>query len=328
MPRFPILHTTNPELFRSRTCSELGATQISVRKTDSFRAWGRFIRFQDISIGSGGSNSGIAFEFPEVDYVRQQIAVRGRGITTSRRVEYELNREQSCLTAANQRARLAYEEDHERVTLRVKTEALMQKLSMLLGARPKGTIEFEATTKLNHPNAQILVGIVQSLQSLIDSTEVELGSIVIRELEQAIVVAFLCANQNTFSSALEQDAKYGSPNNVRRAEDYIEANWNKPISVDELVSVTNISARSLFRSFKAHRGYSPMAFAKMVRLRNAKRMLDSAEPNLSVTGVAFGCGFGNPGHFAKDYQLAFGERPSETLARARGVSTKLPVKKP
>jgi len=34
--------------------------------------------------------------------------------------------------------------------------------------------------------------------------------------------------------------------------------------------------------------------------------------------VAFNCGFGNLGHFAREYREAFGELPSETLARARG----------
>jgi len=35
-----------------------------------------------------------------------------------------------------------------------------------------------------------------------------------------------------------------------------------------------------------------------------------------VTAVAFACGFGNLGHFARDYREVFGERPSMTLARA------------
>jgi AraC-like DNA-binding protein len=36
-----------------------------------------------------------------------------------------------------------------------------------------------------------------------------------------------------------------------------------------------------------------------------------------VTGIAFKCRFGNLGHFAADYRRAFGELPSDTLARHR-----------
>jgi transcriptional regulator GlxA family with amidase domain len=35
-----------------------------------------------------------------------------------------------------------------------------------------------------------------------------------------------------------------------------------------------------------------------------------------VTTVSSACGFGNLGHFAKDYFKIFGERPSDTLARS------------
>jgi transcriptional regulator GlxA family with amidase domain len=59
-----------------------------------------------------------------------------------------------------------------------------------------------------------------------------------------------------------------------------------------------------------------MAFAKMVRLKHARRMLSSGDPEASVTLVAFACGFGNLGHFARDYRQTFGERPSATLAKA------------
>ena len=109
-----------------------------------------------------------------------------------------------------------------------------------------------------------------------------------------------------------------SPREVRQAEEYIEANWNQPIRIEDLVAITNFSARSLFNSFRKTRGYSPMTFAKPLRLKNAREMLAAGNPNTSGTGVAFKCGFGNLGHFANDYREAFGELPSKTLARTRG----------
>jgi transcriptional regulator GlxA family with amidase domain len=35
--------------------------------------------------------------------------------------------------------------------------------------------------------------------------------------------------------------------------------------------------------------------------------------------VAFACGFQSHGHFAREYRLQYGEAPSDTLARARGM---------
>ena len=59
-----------------------------------------------------------------------------------------------------------------------------------------------------------------------------------------------------------------------------------------------------------------MAFAKMVRLKHARQLLSAPDAETTVTSVAFVCGFGNLGHFARDYREAFGERPSTTLAKA------------
>ena len=61
-----------------------------------------------------------------------------------------------------------------------------------------------------------------------------------------------------------------------------------------------------------------MDFVKRVRLERARQKLSSLDAETSVTAVAFECGFGNLGHFARDYHERFGERPSETLRRSRG----------
>ena len=104
---------------------------------------------------------------------------------------------------------------------------------------------------------------------------------------------------------------------VRRAEEYIEAHWNQPITIASLTHATAASARSIFYHFKNSRGQSPMSFLKQVRLDHARRMLERSDVNRSVTQIAVDCGFGNLGHFAGDYFKRFGERPSDTLRRSK-----------
>jgi transcriptional regulator GlxA family with amidase domain len=115
---------------------------------------------------------------------------------------------------------------------------------------------------------------------------------------------------------LEGSARAVAPWQVRRAENYIEQHWDQPVTVEALALVANASVRSLFYSFKKSRGLSPMAFVRQVRLHHANEMLKSAEPETSVTSVAFACGFSNLGHFARYYHAAFGEHPSATLRTA------------
>ena len=213
--------------------------------------------------------------------------------------------------------RVSCDPGHQRLTLRVKNTALEQKLAMLLGARPKAPLEFEAATDLSDPHVSSLVRLVLFFGEQLDATSTQLPALVLRELEQAIIVHVLTANQHTYRRQLDQHAPDVAPNDVRIAEEYIEAHWNEAITIEKLVEITNVSARALFRSFRRSRGYSPMAFAKMVRLQRAREMLAAADENTTVVGVAFACGFGSLGHFARDYRAAFGELPSETKARGR-----------
>ena len=128
----------------------------------------------------------------------------------------------------------------------------------------------------------------------------------------------MCIRDSNYSALLHGEPEAPAPWQVRVAEQFIEANWDQPITIEALVAATDVSARNIFYSFKASRGYSPMDFVKRVRLGHAWKKLSRPDAETSVTTVAFECGFGNPGHFARDYHDRFGERPSETLRRGRG----------
>ena len=108
---------------------------------------------------------------------------------------------------------------------------------------------------------------------------------------------------------------------LRSVEDYIEANMSQSLSIESLATVLDVSERSIFRYFKQARDCTPMEFVKSVRLRNAQRLLQQPEGVTSVAAVAFKCGFHNLGHFAKDYRIAFGELPSESLSKARRLAS-------
>ncbi len=130
-------------------------------------------------------------------------------------------------------------------------------------------------------------------------------------MEQALAAAFLCANPQLLGKAASQKPSSIAHRGLRMAEDYIEANWDKPLAFETLAAITNVSARTLFYYFRKLHGKTPMQYLKAVRLRHARQMLQQS-PQMKVTEVAFACGFGNLGHFARDYQEAWGERPSET----------------
>jgi AraC-like DNA-binding protein len=152
----------------------------------------------------------------------------------------------------------------------------------------------------------------------LDRVDAPLPDLVLAELEQTLVVSYLNCNLHNYSHLLEDTVRSVAPWQVRLAEEYIEQNWDQPVTVEALAHVANAGIRTLFFTFKKSRGVSPMVFVRQVRLRHAKEMLTRATPETTVTSVAYACGFSNLGHFAKYYYAAFGEHPSETLRTTRG----------
>src|SRR5579872_5717444 len=119
------------------------------------------------------------------------------------------------------------------------------------------------------------------------------------------------------SHVLMQRPKDAAPWQVRAIENYLEANWSRPIVLEDLAREIGVPLRTIFHAFKTSRSYTPMAFLHRIRLEQARRMLLAPDAATSVGAVGRKCGFKNPGHFAQYYREAFNELPSLTLSRAK-----------
>lgn len=104
---------------------------------------------------------------------------------------------------------------------------------------------------------------------------------------------------------------------VRRAEEMMRARLEEPFSIADLARDLGLSLRSLQLAFHAVHGEGPRARLNRIRLDLARARLLRAAPPENVTTIALDCGFTHLGRFAEAYLRAFGERPSDTLARGR-----------
>ena len=118
------------------------------------------------------------------------------------------------------------------------------------------------TSDRRQPEAPMIRNLVRVLIAELDRETSDLSPLVLAEIEQAIMVAYLSGVPHNYSDQLNGRNCSISRRQVSRAEAYIEANWKQPISVEALAAVTNVSARSIFNSFQQYRGYSPMKFVK------------------------------------------------------------------
>ncbi len=104
---------------------------------------------------------------------------------------------------------------------------------------------------------------------------------------------------------------------VKQVQSWLDRHPEQPITLADLCEVVYVSRRSLIQGFRDHLGMGPMQYLKLQRLHSARRALLRLDAcQTTVTQVAAEHGFLNAGHFARDYQRLFGERPSVTLRQS------------
>lgn len=210
--------------------------------------------------------------------------------------------------------KVAFGVGYEQLALRVQAKALVRKLTAIIGEPVDAPLRMELVQNLAAPEARSLRDQFRFLVAEVNRAESP-PPLVVNEWEQALMVAFLCGNRHNYSHALQHQPRDLAPWQVRRAEEYIAAHWNQPIRIEDLATVSGVSSRSLFRTFRRIHGCSPMAFARRIRLSHARRLLLSAPASGTVTDIAFECGFSDLGRFSKEFRRTFGELPSEVLKR-------------
>jgi AraC-like DNA-binding protein len=140
-------------------------------------------------------------------------------------------------------------------------------------------------------------------------------SMIARESAQLLKTLLISAAETGTEESGKRPSR-SNPAGIRRAEDYLMANLSNPISIADVAAVAGMSARNLSRGFRHHRGTTIKEFIKERRLEAANRALLAAEPGeTNVTRVALEFAFEQLGRFSAEYKKAFGELPSETLAK-------------
>jgi len=104
---------------------------------------------------------------------------------------------------------------------------------------------------------------------------------------------------------------------IAKAIGFMEQSIEEPLPLVKIADLAGLSTRQLQRLFLSELEQSPEQFFIDMRLRAAKDLL--AHTDDPVGDVALQCGFGNPSHFARAFQAAFGQRPSDVRRQAKRV---------
>ncbi|MDT8903273.1 AraC family transcriptional regulator [Anaeroselena agilis] len=104
----------------------------------------------------------------------------------------------------------------------------------------------------------------------------------------------------------------GSENGaVRQIKDYLEGQFERNVSLDELVLITGLSPYHLVRVFTAAVGMPPHAYLNQVRVTRAKLMLAAGR---RLADAALAAGYADQSHFQRSFKKVMGITPGQYLA--------------
>jgi AraC-like DNA-binding protein len=316
---YPVIRSSNPEFVRERLCRDFDANSFEVADGGTrFAAQSNHLQVGGLGLTYCGYAGDISLGFNEASFVRQIFNIDGIGRYRAGNRPGEIAPGSwTPILPAGVPVNLEFKSGYQHLVLRIEFDALLRNLSALLGQELGAKLQFDESTPYG-PAMNSLRRRVFVFASDFNERGAFFSDLAAAEIERMMIMNFLMCHRHNYTHLLLRQPLPATSSAVRVVEEFIEANWDKPIDVPAMAAVASVSARSLFRQFRRDRGYSPADFAKRIRLHHAREMLEQASTETSVTQVSLKCGFQNPGHFARDFRLTFGELPSETLKRSAG----------
>lgn len=115
-----------------------------------------------------------------------------------------------------------------------------------------------------------------------------------------------------YFSALSKSQK-GKSEIIQKVERYVEEHIAEDFGRDDIARALFFNSAYLSRMFKAETGVSLNEFVGRIRMREAKRLLDTT--NYSISLAASKTGYSNFSYFTKQFKEAYGVTPSEYKKR-------------
>ena len=133
------------------------------------------------------------------------------------------------------------------------------------------------------------------------------------------ILLYICERHGTL--AQKNESATGSASAVKKAIDYIHASYRNDFSLDDVAEFIGINKYYLSHEFSKYTGYSFVAYVNRTRCKNACRLLEEGNMNISEVGKM--CGLENRSYFAKCFKKNVGVLPSEYAKRVCANNDKI-----
>ncbi len=203
----------------------------------------------------------------------------------------------------------------KRLNLVIRQDAMTRRLAAVLGEAPQTPLVFRRDLDLKAGPGRSLASFIGWSIEQFDRDDILVRHpLMVSQFEDWILTALLTQLPHNYRDALEGGGS-AVPRDLKRTIDYIRAHADQAITTEDLVAVSGVAGRTLYRHFRDVTGLSPMAYLRKVRFEQVRAELQQASPSHSITDLALKWGFRHAGRFSVEYRRIFGESPSETAGR-------------
>ncbi|WP_313514704.1 AraC family transcriptional regulator [Pseudomonas sp.] len=102
---------------------------------------------------------------------------------------------------------------------------------------------------------------------------------------------------------------------IARAIEWLNQHYHRPLRIDDLAQVVNLSSSTLHHRFKSMTAMSPLQYQKQLRLQEARRLMITE--GLDASAAGYRVGYESPSQFSREYSRQYGAPPLRDLARLR-----------
>lgn len=224
-------------------------------------------RLQSVAVTYRAFGTKIGQDLPPTEFVVLKLPVRGTGETTIGRNSIGISPGIGGLIPSEVETKSRYSADYAHLVLQIRSGAMTEKLAAMTGAAINQPLRMNPQQSFESPSARMLRRYLPLLIDTLDAAMPPFPDWWIAQTEQFLMTLVLCGHRHNYSHLLEQDTPDAGRRAVSQAEEYIEANAQRAITLEELAEATGVSTLTLFRSFKKYRGYSPTKFLLQIRAR-------------------------------------------------------------
>jgi AraC-like DNA-binding protein len=206
--------------------------------------------------------------------------------------------------------RMVWGEGCEQMIVLIEREAMARQWQALTGER--ADVAFEVGVPMAGP---VGARLRQHVELMYAAAEAEAPAPYRATLAEGLRVLALTGLRHDRMAALAAPPAAATPGAVRRAEAYIDAHLEAPLTMAEIAAAARVNLRSLQSAFRRARGRTMSEHIQARRLERLRCRLADPQAPASVTELVYSVGLAHLGRASAAYRARFGETPRETLRR-------------